>query len=211
VSSLASRLETLKRRAAEVATALTSLADRRKSYSLAASEGDERARKQISDIDIEFDSLKREETTVLSALECGEALAKQQAIDAAGEQQRQRDEQAYKASRAVIALNAEIDEELVRLRQLFERRAHLLSELAACGERERALAVRLTNKAGPTAAAQMAGLSRFLNLEMTPTAAVRPLTTANEILLTIGALPDGDGKSNGKLLPRPVTKRAVHD
>jgi hypothetical protein len=97
-----------------------------------------------------------------------------------------------KAARAVCALNLELDEALRHLREAFERRAILLGELAACGEREAAIANRLTNKSGATSASQMAGLNRFLNLEMTPAASVRPLGDSNEVLLTIGAKPNGE-------------------
>ena len=194
MSSLSDRIAELRKRAEQVASQITTLADRRKEFAYAAAEGDAKARKAIQDADYERDALLKEQTTVADAIEIGEALEKQQQLDAAAKQERERNERAYKAARAVAALNLECDCELVRTRELLERRAALLQELAACGEREAAIAVRLQNKSGPTAAAQKAGLSRFLNMEMTPNASVRPLADTNELLLGIGAKPNGNGQ-----------------
>jgi hypothetical protein len=61
----------LRERAAEFASQIGALADKRKSYSLAASEGDARAKKAIADADYEADALRREAATVNSAIELG--------------------------------------------------------------------------------------------------------------------------------------------
>jgi hypothetical protein len=191
LSSLSDRIAELKRRAEQVASQKVALRDQRRSYSLAASEGDERARKHIADIDFNLVACERDEQTTLSGIEAAEALLKQQALDEVAKAARELSEKAYTAARAAASLNLELDLELVRLREMFERRYILLQELAATGERESAIANRLQAKSGPTAAAQFAGLNRFIATEMTPNSSVRELASANELLLTIGAKPNG--------------------
>jgi hypothetical protein len=208
MSSLSDRIAQLKRRASEVASQITALADRRRSYSFAASEGDAKARKSIGDIDFETDALKREAATVSDAIEIGEALEHQRLLDAEAEARREREIAAYKAARAVASLNLELDQELVRLREMFERRAALLKALGNSGTVDLGLITRLSHKSGATASAQLAGLSKYLALEMTPTSAMRPLATSNELLLKIGVEPpSGNGKDNGKPLLRPATNK----
>jgi hypothetical protein len=200
MSSLSDRIAQLKRRASEVASQITALADRRKEYSFAAASGDAKAKKAIADADYEAENLRREAATVSDAIEIGEALEKQRLLDAEAEALRSRAHAGYKAARAVASLNLELDQELVRLREMFERRAILLKALGDTSAVDSSLVVRLSNRANATSAAQLAGLSKFINLEMTPTASQRSLASSNEILLRIGSEPpsDGTGKPNGK-------------
>jgi hypothetical protein len=193
----------LKKRAAEVASQIGALADRRKEYSLAASEGDARAKKVIADADYERDALLKEAATVADALEIGEALARQQVLDAADAQRREQAIEAYKAARGVVTLNEELDLALVHLREMFERRAVMLKSLANTATVDPALLMRLSNKSGPTSAAHHAGLGRHINLEMTPVVSQRPLAHSNALLLGIGEKPNG--KANGRVLV--TTKR----
>jgi hypothetical protein len=199
VSSLSDRIGELKRRAAEVASALTSLSDRRRSYAFAAvSDSDAKARKAIADIDFESDSLRKEQATISDALEIGEALAKQEALDAQAEARRERERAAYTAARGVVTLNEEIDLALSQLREMFERRSVILRSLGNVGVVDPSLLMRLANKAGPTSAAHSAGLGRYLNLEMTPVVSQRPLSDANSVLLGIGEPSKPNGKANGR-------------
>jgi hypothetical protein len=178
---------------------ITALSDRRKEYSFAAASGDAKAKKAIADTDFQADALKKEQATVADAIEIGEALEKQRLLDAEAEALRSRAHAGYKAARAVCTINLELDQELSRLREMFERRAILLKALGDTSAVDSSLVVRLANRANATSAAQLAGLAKFINLEMTPTASQRPLASANEILLRIGSEPPSDGaKPNGK-------------
>jgi hypothetical protein len=192
-----------------MAAQLTALADKRRSYALASVEGDERARQAIADTDFETDALKREQTTVLSAIETGEALEAQRALEAEAKERHEREVHAYSAARAVCTLNIELDEALVHLRELFERRAILLKDLGDTGVVDLGLIVRLNHRSLATASAQLAGLSKYFALEMTPASAVRPLSVSNELLLTIGAEPPA--KANGKGDASRPARRPVHD
>jgi hypothetical protein len=209
LSSLSDRIAALKARAAQVTSQLTSLSDKRRSYSLAASEGDAKAQKSIGDIDFETDALKREQATVADAIEIGEALEQQRLLDAEAEQQHSRQVEAHEHAQAVATLNAELDGMLVQLRECLERRAIHLRSLSNTGVVDSNLIMRLSNKAGPTSAAHHAGLGRYINLDMVPVVAHRPLADANSLLLGIGEPSTGNGKSNGGLVVRPTNKRAT--
>jgi hypothetical protein len=190
VSSYESKINEFKDRIADIGKQLASLAAKRKSFALAAADGDSKARKEIADIDFALDAARREEGTLSSAIESAVALDRQAEQDAEGKARHERNIAAYKISRAIVALNEEIDLKLKQLREMFERRAALLVELGNTEAADRALVMRLSHRAGPTSAAQHAGLARYLNLEMTPTAAQRPLADTNSVLLGIGEAPD---------------------
>jgi hypothetical protein len=190
LSSLASRIEELRRRAEAVAAELINIAARRKQHSLDAAIGDKGAIKSIADLDAENDSLKKEAMTISSALEMAEQREREEQQEAEARERHAREVDAYRAARAVITLQHEIDEALLQLRQIFERRAIALNALGNVVDH--GLVTRLSNKSNATSAAQLAGLSKYLNLEMTPAGALRPLASSDEILLRIGVDPDKD-------------------
>jgi hypothetical protein len=208
VASYADKISEFNKRISDIAAKLAGLSDRRKSYAYAAATGDAKARKAIGDVDFEEASLLKEQQTINSAIETAQALEKQHELDAEAEARRAREIEAYKAARAVASLNLELDQELVRLREAFERRAILLKALGDTGAVDPTLVMRLHHKSLATSAAQLVGLSRFLNLEMTPTASQRPLASSNEMLLRIGTPSDNGNGSNGKAVPRPIRRAA---
>jgi hypothetical protein len=192
VSSYESKIAEFKDRITDIGKQLAELGARRKSFALAAAEGDSKARKEIADIDFQLDAARKEEGTLSAAIESAIALDRQREHEAEAALKHQRNIAAYKISRAIIALNEELDLALKHLREAFERRAALLVELGNTEAADRALVMRLSHRAGPTSAAQHAGLARYLNLEMTPTAAQRPLADTNSVLLGIGEPPPDD-------------------
>jgi len=187
MSTYADRLSQLRARLTDVGKQLSSLADRRKSFSLAAATGDATARKQIADTDAEAEALRREEQTISAAVETAVALDKQQELE---EHARQVD--AHRHAQGVIALNLEIDAALVHLREMFERRAVLLAGLARTNIVDGLFVGRLAGKAGPTRAACHAGLAKFIALEHPAPQSVRPLADTNTILVGIGAPPEAE-------------------
>jgi hypothetical protein len=200
MASYSDKISEFNRRIADIAVKLTSLSDRRKSYSLAAAEGDTRALKQIADTDFEETALVREQQTLNSAVETALALEKQHELEAKAAAEHTRQVEAYKAARGVVALNEELDLALIHLRELFERRAIILRSLGNVGVCDPSLIMKLSNRAGPTSAAHAAGLGRHMNLEMTPVVAQRPLADTNAVLLGIGeapSKPNGKGNGNG--------------
>jgi hypothetical protein len=108
---------------------------------------------------------------------------------------------------AVITLNSEIDEHLTKLRQLFERRFALLSQLGATGVVEQAFITKLQSRAGPTRAMCASGLAKFVSLEKVATQSWLGLSSVNPILLGIGKDTNGvvsaGNNSNGGPAPAP--------
>jgi hypothetical protein len=113
------------------------------------------------------------------------------------EQLTERDKEAEQARKAlmaksreisagVITLNEEIDQALVQLRGMFERRFALLSELASTGVVDQAFVVKLQGKSGPTRAMCAAGLAKFVSVEKVATQSFVPLASVNPILIGIG-------------------------
>src|SRR5260370_24324049 len=153
MSTYANRLSQLPARLTDVGTQLSSLADRRKSFSLAAATGDATARKQIADTDAEAEALRREEQTISAAVETAVALDKQQELEAQAAEEHARQVDAHRHAQGVIALNLEIDAALVHLREMFERRAVLLAGLARTHNVDGLFFGRPPRQAGPTPAA----------------------------------------------------------
>jgi hypothetical protein len=199
MSSYADKIAELKKREAEFANELSRLADKRKEYSLAAVGGDGRAQKQIADVDFEEQALRRDAATVSCAIETAEALERQEAQDAQAQQLSKVRDEASRTAEALIAVNVEVDAMLKLLREAFERRAELLQNLSRTGLVDGALVMRMSTKAPASAAAQFAGLGRFLALEMTPVSAQRPLVDSNSVLL-------GLANSAPRVRPRMATK-----
>jgi hypothetical protein len=182
MSTLADKLTLLRSRAAEIGSELSRLADRRKEHSLAASEGDKVALKEISDADFQSDALRKTAATVNSAIESANALLRQQQLETEQKQQRERENEAARSAEGVITLNAEIDQMLQQLREAFERRAVLLQGLGNSGLIDWVMVNRLASKVSATSAACHFGLTRFLNLERTPAHVMSPLSEGNVVL-----------------------------
>jgi hypothetical protein len=185
MSTFTDRINQFNKQIAALGTKITGLADKRKSFSLAASEGDTHARKEIADVDFELEGLRKEAMALSSALETAEALAKQEALDQQQKAERDRAVEAARHAEAVAALNVELDDRLRQLRDVFERRAGLLAALGNFNILDPSLLMRMSGKSGPTSAAQFVGLGRYLALEMVPAHVMRPLTDGNDPLLGI--------------------------
>jgi hypothetical protein len=191
VSSFADRITELKGRAHDIAAQIVTLAERRRQHSLDAAIGDKRAVQAIADLDAESDALKRQGQTLSAALELAEIKEREAAAELEACRRREQEEAAYKAARGVVALHLELDEELVKLRSMLERRAIMLGALADTGVVDLGLVMRLNHRSLATSAAQKAGLAKFIGLEMTPNVSVRPLASTNEVLLAVGTAPPG--------------------
>jgi hypothetical protein len=131
----------------------------------------------------------------------GEALAKQQQLDQEQKAQRAHDEKVYTTARALVALQEEIDLELVKLREMAERRSALLAELGTLEALNVTLLGRLASKAPLTRACCAAGLHRFMSLETTAQGSMVPLRESNAQLM-IGQPPESDEPKRVKLRDR---------
>src|SRR5260221_5779964 len=162
MNKYADRLSQLRARLTDVGKQLSSLADRRKSFSLAAATGDATARKQMADTDAEAEAQRREEQTISAADETAVALDKQQELEAQAAEEHARQVDAHRHAQGVIALNLEIDAALVHLREMFERRAGLLAGLAKAHIFHGGFFGRPPGQGGPTLAALPPGTTKFL-------------------------------------------------
>jgi hypothetical protein len=208
VSTYESKIAEFRERIVSIGKQLADLAARRKSYSLAAASGDAKAIQEIADIDFALDAARKEEGTLSSAIETAAALDRAAEQDAEAKARHERNIAAHTTARAIIALNEELDLKLKGLREVFERRAALLVELGNSEACDRGLVMRLSHRSGPTAAAHQCGLGKYLNLEMVPNAAQRPLADTNEVLLGVGEPPPGAEPNDGKpkVIPRVNTR-----
>jgi hypothetical protein len=202
LSSLADRILELKRCAEAIAAELVNIATRRKARSLDAVIGDKTAQSAIHDLDQETDALKKEAMTISSALEMAEQREREEQQEVEAKLRREREVEAYNHARGVVALNHELDQALIALRQLFERRAVVLKGLGDTGVVDLNLIMRLNHRSGASASAILAGLNRFLNLEHINTSALHPLASSDEVLLRIGVNPEKETRV-------PFTKRKV--
>jgi hypothetical protein len=186
----------LRQRAGDIASELGKLGARRREFSLAAAEGNDDAKREISSIDLEQSDLLSQQQTLEDSIQVGEALAKQQELEAEQKQQQERDVQAYKVASAVQALNGELDEALQALRELCERRQSLLAELTQLEAMNPTLLARLSSKAPLTRAACAVGLQRYLSLETTAPGSWAPLSESNSTLLGVGRPPEKADKTS---------------
>jgi hypothetical protein len=202
VSSLADKLSQLRLRASDIRQHLSALGERRRSYSLQASDGDSAAVKVIGDCDFEIDNLRREDATVRDAIEVGEALEKQRALENEQKKEQARQVDAWQHAQAIIALNEEIDLALTQVVQKFERRASLLAGLAGTEVCDATFVARLSGKAGPTRACCRVGLHKYVDIVACAPGSMASLADLKELLCNVGKPPD-DGKVNNKT-PRPL-------
>jgi hypothetical protein len=142
--------------------------------------------KQVAQLDARLSELQREKSVALNAV----AIVNKQILDEK-EQQAQADRRALQATarehaNAIVTLNNEIDTELVRLKEMFERRFSLLGHLASTGVVDQAFVVKLQGKSGPTRAMCAAGLAKYVSVEKVATQSFVPLASVNPILLNIG-------------------------
>jgi hypothetical protein len=142
--------------------------------------------KAAEQIEQRLNQLRREKALTIAAQ--GHVTREQMTErDKEAEQARQAlQAEAKKISSGVITLNDEIDQALVQLRGLFERRFALLSQLASTGVVDLAFIVKLQGKSGPTRALCAAGLAKYVSVEKVATKSFVSLASVNPILLGIG-------------------------
>ncbi|HWS93212.1 MAG TPA: hypothetical protein VN306_12185 [Mycobacterium sp.] len=175
-----SQLTQVSSRIADIDTRLTNSMDAKKHFAIDASRGDDRAIKAIATIDSEDAQLRRERETLTAALEQLGEFEAQYADDAAAEDLQKRKAHAAQIAAACMAVNVAIDTSLDHLRQQFQRRQHLLRELAATNTSISSYAQRLMGtKFTATGAARSAGLYGFMDLAHVAPAHTEPLVTSN--------------------------------
>jgi hypothetical protein len=179
-TALQSRIESIDQEIARVDEAFVELAAQ-----FSGVDGQESLR-QASQLETRLIALRREKSLALAAQShvTQEQLREQ-------EQQADNDRRATladarKLADGIVTLNGEIDQHLVQLRQLFERRASLLHQLGATGVANPITINKLEGKSGPTRACCAAGLHKYIAVEKVATQSFVTLASCNVILLGVG-------------------------
>jgi hypothetical protein len=142
--------------------------------------------RQASALEAKLANLRREKSLALAAQShtTAQQLAEQEAQ--AEQARRATLAEARKLADGICTLNAEVDTHLTQLRQLFERRAGLLHQLAATDVANPVTINKLEGKAGATRAACAAGLHKYISVEKVATQSFVTLASCNVILLGVG-------------------------
>jgi hypothetical protein len=137
-------------------------------------------------IERRLEALRREKSLALSAQDHINKLLLDQQQQEADEDRRRLAAQAKELGDALCTLNSELDAELVRLREMFERRASILHKLGATGVVEQAFITKLQGRSGPTRAFCASGLHKFISVEKVGQTSFVSLASVNPVLLNIG-------------------------
>ena len=178
----AAKITELGRRTDEISDKIDSLNERRKEFALGAVEGDKTNLKAIQVIDDEAEALRREYETLTAAIDQADRLRLEQEAEIARKDRERREVEARKIADAALATTADIDGTMARLRELFERRAKYIHQLAGTGTVEPTLILRMLQKFGPTCAARAAGLHQFISIEHVSPEQVRSLIESSTVL-----------------------------
>jgi DNA repair exonuclease SbcCD ATPase subunit len=178
----ARQIADLRQRAAAIDAKLAELGDRRKTFALGAVEGNKASTKAIQELDAETDRLRREQETLVAALDHLERLKAEEERAELDQERRHREGEARIFSERVLNLDAQIDAAMVGLRELFEKRAAVIQKLAGTGVVDKVFALRLLQNAGPTSAAHAAGLRKFIGLNHVPPDRIAPLTQIDKAI-----------------------------
>jgi hypothetical protein len=162
--------------------------------------------KQAAALETKLSELRREKSLTLSA-QAHVTKLQLHAKELEAQQARQSLlAEANKISNAICTLNNELDEQLVKLLQMFERRAALFHELAATNLIDSVAVNRLSGKGASTRACCAARLHSFISIEKTATQSFVTLASTNAVLLSIGKEPPAAVKTNGSAPPVPRGK-----
>jgi hypothetical protein len=143
------------------------------------------ALKAAETIERKLEVLRREKTLALASQGHINKLMMDAKAEQAEQERRVLAAQAKEIAEGVVTLNAEIDDHLIKARQLFERRAALLHQLGSIGALDSSIVNKLGKNAN-TRACCAARLHAHISLEKTSTHAAVPLSSTNPVLLNIG-------------------------
>jgi hypothetical protein len=166
--------------------------------------------KQAEQIEQRLTQLRREKAVVIAAQghTTREQLREKEAQAAAD--RRALLATAKQAADGVITLNNEIDEHLIKLRQLFERRAALFREMGNTGCVDSVTINRLGGKGAATRAFCATGLHAYVSVEKVAQGSFVTLASTNVVLMGVGkdtnGVYTGGINSNGGAAPTPRGK-----
>jgi hypothetical protein len=177
MADYASKIAQLSARVVDLGKTIADARARRTTLALQAVEGDKAAVKAAAQIDDTIATADRELALVGDAVEQLKKLEAEHQVETEAKYRKQREADAEDAKAAIYAIDQEIDQTLVLLQGMFERRKSKARSLAATGVVDSYLTLRLQNRFGGTSAAICAGLRDYLSLEIVPVQNVAPLAT----------------------------------
>jgi hypothetical protein len=142
--------------------------------------------KAAAALETRLTGLRQEKALALKAQAHCTAEQLQASADEVDKQRRVVAAEARQLADGVCLLNGEIDAFLAKLRQMFERRAALLHQLAATGIANSTTVTKLQGKQAITRACCAHGLHKFIALEMVAPQSHVALATSNVLLLGVG-------------------------
>jgi hypothetical protein len=154
--------------------------------------------RQAEQIEQRLSALRREKAMSIAAQSHVTKLQLDEKAAQAEADRRARIAEAKQHATAIVTLNNEIDQQLSKLREMFERRFACLSQLAATGVVDSGFVTKLQGKSGPTRAFCASGLHRFVAVEKVGQTSFVPLASVNSILLTIGKDKANGGAANAE-------------
>jgi hypothetical protein len=185
-SDYQSKLSQLDARATALRERLIVIGSQRREHVLLASEGDEKANRKLLVLDGESANANRELALIADAT--NELEAKQKAEREAKEQEARAkvEAQAKELTIDVMAVTNQVDQQLMVLRQIFEKRHELLLKLERTKTKPNGYMQRLIgSKYAATGAARSAGLDKFLDLTHIEPMHTVPLVESNKGLSVV--------------------------
>jgi hypothetical protein len=182
MSDFQTRIGQLGQRVLDLGKVVADLTAKRVALAPAAVEGDKAARSQLEQLEADANNATREAALVNDAIAELKKLAAQQEQQVVDKERQKRDAKAAKIGETILTIDAEIDTTLSRLRQMFEERRALASELRRTNTADPYLVSRLHHRHAVTAALYHAGWREYVGLELITPEQVRPLTKSDSWL-----------------------------
>jgi hypothetical protein len=176
------KLAQLKARVDDIDLQLAALLGQRREHSFAASNGDAKSVKAITDNDAESSALAKDRQTTLDAIEQCVLLVKKEdeALEQKLRQQRENDNRRHCETYLQIA--AELDKNYKDAESLHIKLRATGSAIGACGIVPHNVVSRLLSKLGPSCSARFFGLHNYIDIAHQPPHMIMSLFEASSVL-----------------------------
>jgi hypothetical protein len=162
-TSFESKITALSQRIVDLGRVVTNLKEKRSELAPSAVEGNQQARAELAQIDVEASHAEKESELIRDAIDQIKRLAAQAKEAAAARERGKREAAAGKIAERILATDTEIDGHLTQLRQLFEQRRVMANELRKTNCFDPYLVLKIHNQHAPTAACYAAGLREYIS------------------------------------------------
>jgi chromosome segregation ATPase len=186
MSDLASKLAQLDQRASAIRERLAAIGTQRREHAFLATEGDEAAIRKLAELESELVPLQRDLERIADAQHETENRQRLELEAKAKAEQQAREKAGAELAIDVMAVTNQVDQQLIVLRQIFEKRHELLVALERTKTKPHGYMQRLLgSKYAATGAARAAGLDKFLDLTHIEPRHTVPLVESNKGLSVV--------------------------